>query len=512
MDRSGSLVLLISVFLVAVSSLIYELVVGAVGSYLMGNSITQFSLVIGLFLTAMGIGSYLTKFITKNLLLRFLQIEIAVGVLGGCSAAVLFAFFTYTQSYFAAMVMVAGGIGCLIGFEIPLIIRILREGEESLRLTVSNVMTLDYVGALAASLMFPFLLVPHLGLMRSSFLFGLLNLAVAWMGIVYFKERLAGFSTLKVYAAAGTIVVGSGFLFSGHAVSFMEEKIYPDEIIYARQTPYQRIILTKWRDDLRLFLDGKLQFSSKDEYRYHESLIHPAMSLAARRDSVLILGGGDGMAAREILKYKEVKSIDLVDFDPEMTRLFRDNDFLAQANSGSLRDPRVKVVNLDAMKYLEECPKTYDVIIMDLPDPNDLTLGKLYTRSFFTLVGRRLDIKGALSVQSSSPFFAADAFWCIVNTVADAPVAHAEDGKFHVRPYHVNVPSFGEWGFTLASPSPIDLSRLDISVPTRFLDERTMAAMFDFPRDMSPRQTEINRLDNQVLVQYYNQGYKEFNQ
>ncbi len=511
MTRSASLVLLLSVFLVAVASLIYELIAGAVSSYLLGNSIAQFSIVIGIFLSAMGLGSFLSKFIQTRLLPRFIQVEVAIGLLGGFSAAALFLTFAYTDIYFTVLVAVSGGLGTLIGLEIPLIIRILRSREESLRITVSNVMTVDYVGALAASLTFPFLLIPHLGLLRSSFLVGLLNIGVAWLGIGYFRQESRELKGLPVFAAAATIAVAGGLVFTSALVGLVEDRIYPDEIIYAGQTRYQRIVITRWRQDVRLFIDGKLQFSTKDEYRYHESLVHPAMSAAPKRRDILILGGGDGMAAREILKYPEVRSIDVVDIDPEMTRLFKEKDMLAGLSDYALRDPKVQIINRDAMKFLQESENTYDVILMDLPDPSDLTLGKLYTKSFYTYAGRRLEPRGVICVQSSSPFFATDAFWCIVNTLDSAPVASGPARTFFVRPFHVNVPSFGEWGFTLASPFPINPARLELEVDTRFLNNGLMKSMFRFPADMNHRETRINRLDNQILVDYYMQGYKEFN-
>jgi spermidine synthase len=510
MTRSGPLVLLLSVFLIAVSALVYELVAGTVSSYLLGNSITQFSLVIGIFLSAMGIGSYVSQFIEKQLLTRFIQIEIMVGLLGGCSAAILFTSFTYLKVYLPSLIFVTGGIGVMIGLEIPLIIRILKEQQMSLRVTVSNVMTVDYIGGLFAALAFPFILVPHLGLMRTSFIFGLLNVVVAWIGIINFKDEVRDYKGLTFYASAVTLVLVGGTVFSGHLVEYLEERFYPDEIIYAKQTKYQRLIITRWRDDVRLFIDGKLQFSSKDEYRYHEALIHPAMSLTGKRNNVLVLGGGDGLALREIFKYTEVKNVDLVDIDPEITDIFKQKDFLAELSDYALRDPRVNVINDDAMKYLQNTKKTYDVIIMDLPDPNDLALGKLYTKSFFKLAGRRLASDGTIAVQSTSPFFARDAFWCIVNTISSAPVKNSENGTFETYPYHVNVPSFGEWGFTLASPKNLDTDKISVSVSTRFLNDQMVHGIFNFPQDMQPRETKINRLDNQILVKYYSEGYKEF--
>jgi spermidine synthase len=473
--------------------------------------VTQFSLVIGIFLSAMGLGSFLSKFIREDLIGRFLLVEVAVGLLGGFSALLLFAAFTYTETYSAVMVAVAAGVGTLIGLEIPLIIRILRDRQESLRLTVANVMTVDYVGALVASLAFPFLLVPHLGLMRAAFLTGLLNLGVGWLGLGFFRAEIARPGRLRATLIAGSLLLLGGAIGSEHLVTFLEERVYPDEIVYARQTRYQRLVITRWRDDTRLFIDGNLQFSSRDEHRYHESLVHPAMGMVPAPRRVLILGGGDGMAARECLKYPRLERVDLVDIDPEMTRIFSEVPLLAALNSNALKDPRVHVHNLDAMQYVKDDARSYDVILMDLPDPSGLSIGKLYTTSFFTLAARRLTPRGILAVQSSSPFFAAKAYWCIVNTLGAVAVpGKGEGARLNVLPYHANVPSFGVWGFVLASAEKLDPERASLKVPTRYLNKELMPRLFAFPADMARQQTEVNRLNSQVLVQYYSEGYRQF--
>lgn len=512
LGSDGSAILLGSVFLVAVCSLVYELVAGAVASYLLGGSITQFSIVIGVFLSAMGLGSWLSQFVEHDLMARFIAVEVATGVVGGFSALLLFVAFTFTDVFYVALALVTGGVGTLIGLEIPLIIRILREREGSLRLTVAHVMTADYVGALAASLAFPFILVPHVGLMRASFLTGLLNLAVGWLCLVRFAgEAGTHLTRLRTAALAGTLLVAAGAVGSTALVELLEDRLYPDEIVYARQTPYQRIILTRWREDVRLFLDGKLQFSTVDEYRYHEPLVHPAMTSAARVERVLVLGGGDGMAVREILKYPGVRSVVLVDIDPEMTRIFRDHPVLSPLNGGSLADPRVSVVNEDAMRFLETTDRIFDVALVDLPDPSNLALGKLYTLSFFQLLARRLDPDGVFAVQASSPFFSPDAFWCVATTVeAVAVPGQGPEARLHASPYAANVPSFGEWGWVLAGARPLQLLRRPLAAPTRFLDEATLRGLFVLPKDLGRRQTEVNRLDNQVLVRYYDEGYREF--
>ena len=514
-SKGGDLILLFSMFLIAICALIYELVAGAVSSYLLGSSVTHFSLVIGLFLSAMGVGSYLTRFISGELLERFVQIELMIGLIGGSSSLLLFSAFTYAEElYMWVMVLVAGAIGVLVGMELPIIIRVLEERRGALKLNVANVMTVDYLGALAASLAFPLILVPLLGLMRTAFAFGLLNVAVAWVGIVKFRTSLQSPRALKLSASLITLALCAGFYTSGTLVSWMESDLYPDEVIYAKTTSFQRVVLTHWKRDTRLFLNGALQFSSVDEHRYHEALVHPAMRRAPARRDVLILGGGDGLAAREVLKYSGVRRVDLVDIDPALTELFSTRPPLLELNQSSLRDPRLRLHHRDAAKFLRESDEAWDVILIDLPDPESLDLGRLYSLEHFTELSRHMRPHSVLSIQSTSPFYSRSAFWCIAQTLAETPTLGARgEGRLAIRPYHLHVPSFGEWGFVLASPNAELLKTPQIPLPeTRFLDEASERALFIFPKDLTPPKpaVKVNRLNTQPLVQYYREGFRMF--
>lgn len=502
--KRDRLLLLASVFVIAVCSLVYELLAGALSSYLLGDSITHFSLVIGVFLSAMGLGAYLSKFIERGLLRTFIILELWVGLTGGFSALILFGAFTYTDAYPLFLFGLGGLIGTLIGFEIPLLIRILKDGA-ALRVTLADVLTVDYVGALAASILFPTLLVPYLGMMRTSFLFGLMNVGVAAAAVWFFRRRLGRVRSLALACGAAVFLLGAGLLGSNGIVRFLDAERYEDEIIFSKTTRYQKIVLTRWRRDVRLFLDGNLQFSTVDEHRYHEALIHPALSLRGRPERALILGGGDGMAVREALKHPSLREVVLVDLDPEMTHLFSANPLLRRLNGDSLRDPRVRVVNGDAMAFLSDDKTSYDAIFMDLPDPNNLSLGKLYTKTFFRLALKRLRPGGLLATQATSPFYSREAFWCIVKTVRESFPGGT------VAPYHAYIPSFGEWGFVLASNAPFDRSTLEVPVETRFLDRETARGMFSFPKDLLLPDSPANRLDNQILVRLYEKGYKRFN-
>lgn len=511
-EKIPGIYLLAAVFVIAICGLVYELVAASLTSYLLGGSITHFSIVIGVFLTAMGVGSYITRFIEERLADAFIGIEIVIGLVGGFSAAVLLLTFATVETYLPVLVVILVVTGCLVGMEIPILIRILRS-REALRLTVANVLALDYLGALLASVAFPLFLVPYLGLLRTSFLFGLINVAVAGVGIRVLESLVHWKRLLRLSVYTSLLILAAGLAGSGLFTRITEDLLYQDNILFARQTKYQRIIVTRWRDDIRLFIDGNLQFSSVDEHRYHEALVHPAMSATPGARRALILGGGDGMTAREMLKYPSIERVDLVDLDAEMIRLFRDIPMLSDLSGNALSNPRVHVHVRDAGKFLEESGESWDLILIDLPDPNKLSLARLYTKSFYRLCGRHLNFNGVAVSQATSPFYALEAFWCIVRTWREAPLGPERDKRFNVYPYHVYVPSFGDWGFVMASRrtlSPANL-RLRSGITLKYLNDQLLSGLFVFPQDSLPTSDiQANRLDNQVLTKYYRKGWQRF--
>jgi spermidine synthase len=286
---------------------------------------------------------------------------------------------------------------------------------------VANVLTFDYLGALGASLLFPLLLVPKLGLVRSALLFGILNAAVALWSTWLFAPHLGRPGWLRLMSAGVLAALGAGMVGAELITTIAELNLYADEVILARSTRYQRIVVTRWKDDLRLFLNSHLQFSSRDEYRYHEAAVHPGLAALPGARRVLVLGGGDGLAVREILKYPGVEEVTLVDLDPEMTRLFREHPLLSELNAGALRSPRVRVVNEDAFVWLEEGGAgQFDFVVVDFPDPTNFSLGKLYTTAFYRRLGRHVSRGALIAVQSTSPLFARQSYWCIVETLRAA--------------------------------------------------------------------------------------------
>lgn len=498
-------ILLFSVVVIATCGLIYELIAGTVASYLLGDSVTQFSTIIGCYLFAMGVGSWLSRYVTRNLIAFFVKVEILVGAIGGCSAAVLFMLFEHVHSFRLLLYFIVGLIGILVGIEVPLLMRILKDKLEFKDL-VSKVLAFDYIGALFASILFPLLLIPYLGLIKTSFLFGLMNVGVALWVLYAIEENTTRTFLNKLSAIVVLVGLTLGFVYSDSLMSFAESSTYQGRIIFSESTPYQRIVITKASRDIRLFLNGNLQFSSVDEYRYHEALVHPVMSAIRNPERVLIIGGGDGMALREVLKYPSVSQVTLVDLDPAMTRLFSSNELLTDLNQQSLHSDKLKVINQDAFVWLKELADThsqarYDAIIIDLPDPSNYSVGKLYSLQFFRLLHAVMTPRSLAVVQSTSPLVARKSFWCVNNTL--------EAAGFHTAPYHAYVPSFGEWGYVIATQG-IYTPPAQYPAGLKYVSQDTAREMFHFPGDMSKVATKIQRLDDQALVRYFDKEWSEY--
>ena len=492
--------LLLTAFVISTCGLVYELIAGTIASYLLGDSVTQFSIVIGVYLFAMGIGSFLSRYIEKNLVLTFVQIELLVGLIGGCSAATLFMLFEHVESFRILLYGIVGLIGILIGMEVPLLMRVLKDRLQFKDL-VSQIFTFDYVGALIASILFPLVLVPVLGLVRSSFLFGLLNVLVAFWTIHLFRNELPWLRMMRSTAFILLVCLVCGFAFSEKLMAMAEAATFSDNIIYSTSTPYQRIVLTGNGKDFRLFLNGNLQFSSRDEYRYHEALVHPAMASLNEPKQILVLGGGDGLAVRELLKYPSVEQITLVDLDKQMTDLFRQKGLLSRLNEESLNDPKVKIINDDAFIWLRQKAGKYDFIVVDFPDPSNFSLGKLYSDTFYKAIKNVLNPQGLLVVQSTSPYYAKNSFWCVVNTLNSVGL--------HTTPYHAFVPSFGDWGYVIASFDPFK-SGEQFPQGLRYLSSETFSHMLHFSADMLPTVKLVNKLNNQSLVHMFESEWSEY--
>ena len=500
--RPLEVALLASVFIVSACGLVYELAAGALASYLLGDSVLQFSTIIGTYLFAMGVGSYLSRFFEHQLPAHFLRIELLVALIGGTLPALLFIANAELPGAFRWLLYgLVLMVGTLVGLEIPLVMRILKKNV-ALKDLVSQVLTFDYLGALAVSLAFPLVLVPQLGLIRTGLLFGLMNAAVAVWALWLFRDELRQFRAHALACFVTLAALAAGMAGADHITTWAEDKLYQDRVVLAQTTPYQRIVLThgpgEGRAGYRLFLNGNLQFAQRDEYRYHEALVHPVMAAYSASGGapkkVAVLGGGDGMAVREILKYPGVESVTLVELDPAMTTLFSTQPMLTQLNASALQSTKVKVVNADAFTWLEGSAEVFDVIVVDFPDPTNFNIGKLYTNSFYALLDKHLAASGYAVIQTTSPLVARQSFWTVVTTI--------ESAGLRATPYHAHVPSFGEWGFVVASRRPYRLPT-QLASGLRFLNLHSLPSLFDFPLDMARVPAEVNRLSNQVLVTTY---------
>ncbi len=493
--RGTEVWLLATTLVVAVAGLIYELIAATVSSYLLGDTIRQFSFVIGVFLAAMGAGAWLSRFVADPVV-GFVRAQIGLGLIGGTAALATFWVYGVADVVAAPLFGALALVGILSGMEIPLLARILKSIGAG-RFRFENVLSVDYLGALLASLAFPLLIVPHLGLVAAGLVFGLLNLAVAGGTLWLFRAQL-GPGTWAAWGGS-VLLLATALAASGPIAAALDARLYADEIVFSERTPYAQVTITRHRDRTRLFLDGAIQFDTADEARYHEALVHPAMAQAPRRARVLVLGGGDGMAVREVLRWPDVEAVTLVDIDPRVTSLFRDRDRLAALNGNALRDARVDVVNADAFTWLDQAEGAYDVAILDLPDPKNLSISRLYTVEFHRKLRDRLSAQGVVVTQGSSPLFATEAFWITTATL---------DTLWQVTPYNAYVPSFGLWGFVLARPDGLRARQAEYPSGLRYLTPAVWDAAQVFDAETGPRRAPVNTLTDHPLPRAYQDGWR----
>lgn len=504
--RSG---LLATVFVCAACGLVYELALVALGSYLIGDTAAQASIVLGVMVFAMGVGALAAKPLQNKAARNFALIELALALFGGLSVLALYAAFAWLHLYTVAMVALAVLLGALIGAEIPLLMVLLqRIRKQAPGSAVADLFAADYVGALLGGLAFPFLLLPVFGQIRGALLVGAVN-AIAGLILIFtvFRKDL-GVKTrwgLSVVAGVVAVVLVTAYAYSQRFEAEAQQALYANPIIYSEQTQYQSIVLTEsipvtGEPDVQLYINGDLQFASLDEYRYHEALVHPA--LARNRSNVLILGGGDGLALREILRYPDVETVTIVELDPAMTDLGAQHPKLVELNEGSYHDPRVTVVNADAFAWLRDQTDIFDAIVIDMPDPDETATAKLYSVEFYGLAGSVLAEDGLMTVQSGSPYYAPRSYWCIQASIE-------ETGLF-TTPYHVPVPSFGDWGYMLVAKDGPPAPALDPPAPLRSLDEATLVAAQVFPPDQQPMDVPPSTLMHPRILQYAQEEWRAY--
>ena len=484
MDNRQSHLLKICMFATGCAGIVAEFTLSTLASYLLGNTTLQWTLVMSLMLFAMGLGSRWSRLFTDHLLDRFISIEFLLSILCATSSAAAYFGAAFIDSIAFVIYGYALAIGILIGMEIPLVAR-LNEAYEELRTNISSVMEKDYYGALAGGVFFAFFALPKLGLTYTPVVLGAVNFAVASILLWRYRNLLTHRHRLIATFWGMAIGLMALSIFMRPIVMFGEQSRYRDRIVFEAQTAYQRIVITQWKNHHWLYLNGSVQFSTYDEARYHEPLVHPAMQLASTHARVLILGGGDGLALREVLKYPGVSSATLVDLDQGMIDLAKSNPIFIEANKGSLSDPRVHIVIGDAGRFLEQSSDLFDIIIIDLPDPKDPDLARLYSREFYHLCSRHLSTDGVIVTQASSPLHSPHAFLCIYRTMVAA--------EFSVMPYHNYVPTMGDWGFMLGMRGPLLLEKglddrakeLDFSkIETQFLNQEAMLGMLQFWKDI----------------------------
>lgn len=486
-------VLSFAVFVAGVCSIIYELLISATATYFLGNGVTQFSILIGVYMFSMGIGAYCSKFFKEKSLDFFVGLEIALGLIGGISVPLLYFLFIYVSPALlqTACLIIMFVIGLMTGMEVPLL-TFMNEDKEY-KDNLSNFLSLDYIGGLIATLLFPFILLPFVGLFYSSLLFGIANILLG----LWLSQRLLKRRNKTFYFGVAVLVILVGMVFStGSMLKVWEEKIYKSPIVENIQTPYQKIVVTKNQDEVKLFLNRSIQFSSSDEHRYHEMLVHIPLLLHENPKNVLVLGGGENLASREILKHKGIERIDVVDIDSMMFHLSKTNKYILEINKKASLNPRVNMINDDAFTFLINNQGAYDVIISDLPDPSVDAIAKLYSKQFFSLAKRSLKKDGIFVTQSGEVYYSNTAFSCIKNTVnAVFP---------YTKTYQVYIPSFGFWGYTIAKNDDFDIEKhRTLPEEMKYLTDKIFVNSFEMPKDISIVETKINTIDSPIVLDYF---------
>jgi spermidine synthase len=488
-------ILSFSVFIAGLCSIVYELLISATASYFLGDGVKQFSILIGVYLFSMGIGSYFSKFLKHKPLEFFIKVEFILGLIGGISVPLLyFLFVTVNPTTLQILcLIIMFSIGLLTGMEVPLLTFVHENKTEDYKDNLSNVLSLDYIGGLIATLIFPFILLPFLGLFYSSLIFGISNILLGlWVNWKLIKKWNSA-SYFGIFALIILIIIT--FL-SSTLLNIWDEKIYKYPVVENIQTPYQKIVITKNQEDVRLYLNRSIQFSSLDEYRYHELLVHVPLTIHPNPKTVLILGGGENLASREVLKHENVVAIDVVDIDSTIFHLSKTNQLLKDINKSASLNPKVNLIVDDAFIYLKNCMKKYDVIISDLPDPSNDAIARLYSKQFFMLVKNNLKQDGIFVTQSGEIYFSNQTFSCIKNTVNEV--------FEYTKIYQTYVPSFGNWGFTIAANHNFEITNpRKLPENLKYLTPKEFEISFAIPKDIAVLETKINTIDNPVILNYF---------
>ncbi len=501
-------VLKIALFATGLAGIVAEYVLSTLATYFLGNAVIQWTLIVSIMLFSMGLGSRISKVFKDDLLKKFILIEFTLSFFSAFSALIVYMTAAYTAYTGIIIYLLCIIIGLLIGMEIPLVIR-LNSNYQILKVNVSSVLEQDYYGSLAGGIFFAFVGLPILGLTYTPFILGSINflVAVGLIAILWKEVSTKMKRQLSIASSSIGAILLVGFFIAQPLILFGEQRRYQDKIIYSEQTQYQKIVLTQWKNDYWLYINNNQQLSTIDEEMYHEPLVHPIMNLHPNPTEVLVLGGGDGCAVRELLKYPDIQKITLVDLDPAMTELGKNHPVLSSLNKASLTNDKVEVQNEDGFIFIENTKSFYDVIIVDLPDPNTIDLNQLYTKEFYSLIHRKLRPQGLLITQAGSPYFATKAFLCIDKTMAAA--------GFNTQKIHNQIITLGEWGWVIGSKiDSINLKEQLQSlqfdnIETRWVNQEAMFLMTSFGKNIYGNEMvdiEINSIHNPVLYRYYLKG------
>jgi spermidine synthase len=508
-NQFKSNVLKIALFATGLAGIVAEYVLSTLATYFLGDSVFQWTMIVSIMLFSMGLGSRVSKVFEKNLLQKFIYVEFTLSILSAFAALMAYTAAAYTMYTGFLIYTFSISIGLLIGLEIPLVIR-LNQSFEELKVNVSSVMEKDYYGSLLGGVFFAFVGLPYLGLTYTPFILGITNFLVALLLLLVLWPNIAKQAKKKLLSLSvgvGVILL-AGLVLAKPIILYGEQRRYKDKVVYEEQSRYQRIVITQWKDDHWLYINGNQQLSSLDEEMYHEPLVHPAMSLFSQPKDVLVLGGGDGCAVREILKYRETNEITLVDLDPAMTRLGKEHPVLRAMNEDALHNEKVNIINDDAFHFLENTRQYYDVAIIDLPDPKSVELGRLYSMEFYKLAARHLRPNGVLITQAGSPYFATKAFQCINLTMQAA--------GFQTVPLHNQILTLGEWGWVLGvkTDQSLDLKQRLRSlnyegIDTQWINREAMLLITSFGKDFflpASDTIQINTIHEPNLYRYYLDG------
>ena len=359
-------ILKLCLFATGLSGIVAEYVLSTLATYFLGNSVLQWTMIVSIMLFSMGLGARLTKLMDGNLLEKFIWIEIGLSILASFVSLITYTVATYSLYTGFSIYALSIIIGLLIGMEIPLVIRI-NDQFESLKINVSSMMENDYYGSLLGGMFFAFIGLPFLGLTYTPFVLGFVNYSVAIILLIVLWKDLGKPIKLRLSLANTVVMIllFAGMLSANNIIAIGEEMRYKDRVIYSKQTKYQKLVITQSNEDYWLFINGNQQLSTVDEIMYHEPLVHPLLKLYPDPRNVLILGGGDGCAAREILKYDKVEKITLVDLDPQMTKIATEHPVLSEINQRAMEHEKITIINQDGYTYLENGAHYFDIIIID---------------------------------------------------------------------------------------------------------------------------------------------------